>query len=1274
MMSGGSISSSGLIYDPPSLAMKALKWIAIGLGGLIVVIVACVAWLLTSENGARWLVRTASNILGPALEVGGVEGAIAHGLTLTDLRYHDPTGGLDVSAERIAVDLALADLVRRVVHVRSAQLAGVNVMLREPSTPPPEEPVEPFSLEPPIDVVIDSLIVERAEVRREAAAVFELTRGTLRGQWTATGIGVEQLELQSPQGEVQFAGTARQQQAFLGEGAGSFHWRVGARTFAGDVAARASGGETQLDVELTQPLPAKLRAFLGQARELPWRFTLTTPRFDPSEGLIAETNLKSLALELQGAGALDRGEIDGRVDIDDQALVIRSLRFARDKQTVTLDGDLALNERAGELTAHATLDLAKTPLSANGAATWRDVVIPAAWAGQELHTHGKLDLSGDASRFQAAGSVSIGPPNYIASIELALEGSPDLLQLRQFDIVQAKGRLAAKGAVHLKPQIAWDISAVARTFNPGDFLAGWPGRLNFDLASTGRVTQEGPTGTLRLNKLAGELRGRKITGGADLSLTPQLVPSGTLSLITGETQLHFNGRPGAQTDATVSLSVASLGDWVTGAAGRANAAFAVRGRWPHWAVKGGASGEQVTLAGVGMDAFELTANVDDLRNPAGRAAIELRKLSAAGFEFATVEAHASGNPAGHQIEVHGAGSPLALDVVLQGAQKKRGWSGDLQQLVFDVKDVSRLTLREPAHLTATGGAFELSQACLTDAAIELCARGSMGPGGKMQATYSIANLPLALADVFAAESGMAFDGIVAGHGDIRRTTQGELFGDAVLESPEGKISPKVAAVEGEEPDEPEGVLSWADVRIAAHLAGADANGSLTAKFAESGSLEGEATLRGLRQATPQISGRIAAHLPDLAPFAVFVPQVANLRGRADAEFTIGGTLASPQLAGQLQASELAGDLPLLGLHLKDGVVSAHPSDREILLEGGVDSGEGRVEFSGTVNPAAGFSATLNIKGDRLLAADIPAARVIVAPDLKLVRTSTGMNLSGSVAIPEAKVNLQALARDSAQVRKPSPDVVVIDDATRRDKLQAAPVFAAITVVVGDKVEIAGFGLEAQVRGRLDVRERPGEPTRGSGELRIEGKYQAYGQNLTINEGRLLFASTPINNPSLNFLATRAIEDEDVTVGFRVRGTAKAPILTVFSNPSMSETNALSYLLTGKPLDELRDGEGGDAVQAATRSLGSMASGRLAQNLGQRLGVDEVAVTNENMLGGSALTLGEYLSPRLFLSYGFGLFTPGDVITLRYTLSDAFNVKVQRSPDDTRAGIEYRVER
>ena len=92
---------------------------------------------------------------------------------------------------------------------------------------------------------------------------------------------------------------------------------------------------------------------------------------------------------------------------------------------------------------------------------------------------------------------------------------------------------------------------------------------------------------------------------------------------------------------------------------------------------------------------------------------------------------------------------------------------------------------------------------------------------------------------------------------------------------------------------------------------------------------------------------------------------------------------------------------------------------------------------------------------------------------------------------------------------------------------------------------------------------------------------------------------------------------------------------MFTDPAMSQTDAMSYLLTGKSASDLH-GEEGAEVASAAQSVGSVLGNRLAKKLGGKVGfIDEVGVEQNNDLGGSAFTVGKYLSPRLFVSYGVG---------------------------------------
>ena len=154
---------------------------------------------------------------------------------------------------------------------------------------------------------------------------------------------------------------------------------------------------------------------------------------------------------------------------------------------------------------------------------------------------------------------------------------------------------------------------------------------------------------------------------------------------------------------------------------------------------------------------------------------------------------------------------------------------------------------------------------------------------------------------------------------------------------------------------------------------------------------------------------------------------------------------------------------------------------------------------------------------------------------------------------------------------------------------------------------------------------------------------------------------------------REIKAREIRAGLLVRGTAQLPVLTVFSEPAMEQSEALSYLVTGKPLSALKSGEG-DMLGTAARALGTATGDLLAKSIGGRLGVDDIGVADDATLGGAAFTIGKYLSPKLYLSYGVGIFDPGEVVTLRYLMSRRWNFEAQNATTGSRAGINYRIEK
>ncbi|MBI5444574.1 MAG: translocation/assembly module TamB domain-containing protein [Deltaproteobacteria bacterium] len=63
--------------------------------------------------------------------------------------------------------------------------------------------------------------------------------------------------------------------------------------------------------------------------------------------------------------------------------------------------------------------------------------------------------------------------------------------------------------------------------------------------------------------------------------------------------------------------------------------------------------------------------------------------------------------------------------------------------------------------------------------------------------------------------------------------------------------------------------------------------------------------------------------------------------------------------------------------------------------------------------------------------------------------------------------------------------------------------ARIRLILGNQVRLKGSGFDARISGNPLAFDEPGKETTGTGELEIkDGTYKAYGQDLTIERGRV----------------------------------------------------------------------------------------------------------------------------------------------------------------------------
>ena len=1253
--------------------MKHWRRVVVVLAVLVAVAASIVFFVLGTERGAHFAFDRIVAATDGKLSFGAVSGTLPAPLTLTDVRYRDPAAGIDLAIDRVVVDLGATALLSRRAVIQSLDADGVVLAL----TSVPDDDAKSSPWTPPLDLVVERARIGDITVVRDGEPLPRLDRIEVAGSWTNEGIEVRRFEARGPDGRVDLSGRFDAALGHRGSAKGTFAWRIDDRDWAGTLAATSDGRTARADVVLRQPLAARVELVMEPAAEaLPWRATIAAPPFDPAVLGLGECapddapceppRLKSLAATIQGSGDRTRFALGGEVVLNAHRVRVERFegRIADDDVLHLAAVRLSSPEAPGALDASGTISYGADPPTASLDLAWRDVTIPADLAGRELATHGSAHVEGHAADYAVTGDFAIGEPGRVADVVLALRGDAAGATIESLRIAQGAAGLVGRGTLAYEP-LAWTLVASADDFDPSPFAPAWPGSLDFELETEGRRDDSGVTATIRIEALSGTLRERAIAGDADLRIAPGFALDGRATLRAGDSRIDLEGRSAATADVVARLDIASLGDLLPGAAGRVEGQVRARGTWPALAIDAELEGRELFHDGRRARAASLAATIEDLEARRGRIVLIAQDVAVAGTTFDTLAFEADGDAASHTVRLDLAGARGTVALALAGGVADTGWRGRIETLALAPRDAPALALEAPAELAFVDGALAISESCFrvdepgtTGTPPRLCLASERATDGAIAARYRVERVPLALLVGLASPGApLRTEGVLDGSGEFSRDPGGAWRGTGTLASAAGVVA---------YPDTSERPLvSYTNLTAEAALAPGSMRLDASAALDEGGSFEAR-----IGATDGALSGTVSLELASLRFIELLTPEIATPEGRLVARYAVSGTTAAPVLDGTLELSAFSAELPTVGLELSEGRATLRSTgDDRYVLEGAFQSGAGTLHLRGEGGLGAEAPLRVTVRGTNIQAVDIPGVNVVASPALVLTRRDGTLRLGGRIVVPEASINLARLPGGGPA--KASPDVVVVDEPETAEARDALPLVTDVTIELGDRVEVRGHGLDGEVAGRLRVRERPGRAATGTGQIRISGTYRAYGQNLTIERGRLLFAQSPLDNPALDIRAVRKLRD--VTPGLRVAGTAREPVLTVFSDPTMEQGNALSYLVTGRPLRSL-SGEDGDTVGMAARALGTATGDLLAKRIGAKLGVDDIGVAESDALGGAAFTVGKYLSPRLYVSYGVGVFDPGTVVTLRYQLTEVWELEASSGTVENRAGVNYRYER
>lgn len=323
-------------------------------------------------------------------------------------------------------------------------------------------------------------------------------------------------------------------------------------------------------------------------------------------------------------------------------------------------------------------------------------------------------------------------------------------------------------------------------------------------------------------------------------------------------------------------------------------------------------------------------------------------------------------------------------------------------------------------------------------------------------------------------------------------------------------------------------------------------------------------------------------------------------------------------------------------------------DGGLRLSGYSESGEGQLEMQGALiindSAKADMSVKAELTGNKYQLANTPELKFVASPSVTAVLAAQTLTVRGEVTVDSGYIEL--VIPESGAI-KPSSDVIIIDDQASAEPPTIINRDIIITLRLPNPIALEGQGFKGSATGELKVTERSGQAPRASGELLLAGQYQAYGQDLVIRRGKLIYVDSPLDDPGVDLEAIRTVNQQ--IAGVRVSGLASKPTIEIFAEPALSETEALSYLVLGRGLDGNSE-EDANRMRSLAISLGLAGSGKILKRYKDRIGVDELSIQTGSNSNDASLLVGRQLSSKLYVSTQIGLFEPVTKFFLRYTLN------------------------
>ncbi|WP_437886820.1 autotransporter assembly complex protein TamB [Phytobacter sp. V91] len=1234
--------------------MSLWKKISLGVLIFIVLILGTVAFLVGTTSGLH-LLFNAANRWVPGLHIGQVTGGWRD-LTLKDVRFDNP--GVAVSAGELHLAVRLGCLRNSSLCVNDISLSDINVVIDSkkmpPAAPVQEEDSGPLNLSTPYPITLSRVALNNVNIKIDDTTVsvmdfssalswqdknLTLKPTSLRGLLIAlpkvAKVAQEQVvepKIDNPQPDELPLGESLKQ------------------LFAKPVLPEMTDVHLPLNLNIEEFRGEQLRLtgdtditisnMLLKVSSIDGNMQLDALDIDSNQGTLNATGTAKLQdnwpVDLTLNTTLNVEPIKGeKVKLKVGGEVRKQLEFG-----VNLSGPV-------DVVLRGQTQLAEPGLPLNLDITSEQLYWPFTGEKQYQADDLKLRLTGKMTDYTLSFRTAVKGQNIPpATITLDGKGNEQQINIDKLSLAALEGKTELKALLDWQQAISWRGELTLDGINTAKTFPDWPAKLN-GLAKM-RGSLYGGTWQVDIPelKLAGNVKQNKVSVEGQLkgnSYMQWVIPD--LHLELGRNKADVKGELGVKDlnlDATIDAP--GLDNALPGLGGTAKGLVKVRGTVDAPQVLADITANNLRWQELRIAKVLVKGDVKSSDQIAGALNVRVERISQPDVDLSLVTLAAKGSEKQHELELRVQGEPVAGQLKLTGSfdRTEQRWQGTLSDTRFTTP-VGPLVLSRPIALDYRNQQQKISIGphCWTNPNAELCVPAAIEAGAQGRAVVNLNRFDLAMLKPFMPETTQA-SGTFSGRADVSwdTTKEGLPQGEVTLNGRNVKVTQTVN-------DAPLPV-AFETLNLNARLRNNRADLGWMMRLTNNGQFDGQVQITD-PQGRRNLGGNVNIRNFSLAMANAIFTRGEKAEGMLNANLRLAGNLQSPQLFGQLQVNDVDMEGNFMPFDMQPSQLSMNFTGMRSTLQGVVRTKQGQINLGGDADWSQinNWRARVTAQGSRVRVTVPPMVRLDVSPDLVFEATPSLFTLDGRVDVPWARITVHEVPESAVGT---SSDEVMLDANLQPIESRSAgiPINSNLVVHVGNNVRLDAFGLKARLTGDLKVaQDKQGLGL--NGQINIpEGRYHAYGQDLIVRKGELLFSGPP-DQPLLNIEAIRNPDstENDVIAGVRITGTADEPRAEIFSDPAMSQQEALSYLLRGQGLGSGQSD--GAAMTSALIGLGVAQSGQVVGKIGETFGVSNLALDTEGVGDSSQVVVSGYVLPGLQVKYGVGIFDSLATLTLRYRL-------------------------